>query len=158
MLTCLNKHPYLKWHSGLQSSLIHSQTKSYFYWVSNHALYSRGNTSWVPLLVTSWSVAPKSRSSASSELLFVLLLSRLVVAVWGPEEPFAVIVVSPYVTVRSPSFRIKSESSSRSCSWFWIKKKKNLYTVHSTFLCPEHSRRIYLPVNTEEIRFHLKKC
>lgn len=157
MLTCLNKHPHLKWHSGLQSSLIHSQSKSYFYWVSNHALYSRGNTSRVPLLVTSWSAAPKSRSSASSELLFVLLLSRLVVAVWGPEEPFAVIVVSPYVTVRSPSFRIKSESSSLSCSWFWKKrgKEKSLY---STSICPERNWRIYLHVNTEEIRFHLKKC
>lgn len=80
---------------------------------------SRGNTRRVPRLETGWSPIPRARSSTSSELLLVRRLpSRLVEAVWEPEEPFAVTVLSPYVKVRSPSVRMKSESSSLSGSWF----------------------------------------
>lgn len=60
------------------------------------ALSSRGNTRRVPRLETFWPPIPRSRSSASSELLLVRRPpSRLVEAVWEPEEPFAVTVLSP---------------------------------------------------------------
>lgn len=62
----------------------------------SHALSSRGNTRRVPRLETFWSPIPRSRSSTSSELLFVLRPpSRLVEAGWEPEEPFAVTLLSP---------------------------------------------------------------
>ena len=89
-------------------------------WAGRRTLSSRGNTRRVPRLETFWSPIPRSRSSTSSELLFILRPpSRLMEAVWEPEEPFAVTVLSPKVKVRSPSVRMKSESSSLSGSWFW---------------------------------------
>lgn len=63
------------------------------YQAKHHA--SNGNTSRVPLLISSGASDPRSCSSASSELLFVFLPSRLVVAVCEPEDPLAVIVMSP---------------------------------------------------------------
>lgn len=74
-----------------------------------------GKTSRVPRLRNSCSRESSSLSSASSEVLPL----RLPLFVPDADEaPLTVMAVSPYVSVRSPSVRMRSESVSRSCSLF----------------------------------------
>lgn len=83
---------------------------------SAQAWSSMGNTRRVPRWISSGSPVSSSRSRASSEVLLGLVPEE---AEWDPEAPLAVMAVSPYASVRSPSFSIRSESVPLSCSWFW---------------------------------------
>lgn len=85
---------------------------------------SMGKTKRVPRLSSSCSRESSSRSSASSEVLPLLLPFALQPDPASappppPDAPLAVMAVSPNMKVRSPSLRRRSESWSLSCSWFW---------------------------------------
>lgn len=85
---------------------------------------SMGKTKRVPRLSSSCSRESSSRSSASSEVLPLLLPFALQLDPESappplPDAPLAVMAVSPNMKVRSLSLWIRSESWSLSCSWFW---------------------------------------
>lgn len=83
-------------------------------------LSSIGKTRRVPRLNSSCSRESNSRSRASSEVLQLLFPLELQPDPSAPSNTLlAVMAVSPKVKVRSPSFRMKSDSWSLSCSWFW---------------------------------------